>query len=41
MIIYLHDVDKKTETQGVKYLAQDYAASMRHHAAPYHMLPIT
>lgn len=38
---YFHVLDKGTETQEVKYLARDHAASGRQHAAVYQMLPIT
>lgn len=38
---YFHVIDKETEMQEVKYLAQDHAASRRQHVAVCHMLPTT
>lgn len=38
---YFHVIDKETETQEVKYLAQDHAARGRQRVAVYPTLPIT
>ena len=38
---HFHVIDKETETQAVKYLAQDHAASGKQCIAMYHMLPST